>query len=635
MTWHYNDSNLMINEKVQIPPIEKYPKRRSLHYKSTRTRNPSFKIEEETKDFREPCYILTIQLPEYLCYWGEPIPCQYEEVKKIKTYSNTTFLKNEFSSKTTKITEQTKFPIDFISKYPAFLKPQKLKLSDSVSKIKQPSQKDFFQTTLSNLQEFAYDQEGVLNILDFPLSTQLNKSQIKHLQRHIIPRMISSFKFPKELLEDWKAKQVKKKTGGGFSMGKYISKSDENIKVFKPSFKFGHMQNNPERLISIFPPVEPIRIIKQEDKDVTENNEEPQTFLEFINLVNYIKWQYKVKIRKILDLKAHKSKFPIINIRVENLKKQKLKRKVQGAIIAGQYLNKGRSEKRPFTSKTSESNVLGTSEESYTNFHWTTKHISKSEYNREKRTVTIQTDRLGYFGLAFKQYEHFPYKSWILEPNQENPENEVFLTVDTQHVRCIISITEEGYKGRVIEPTTRFISKPITYLIIEETKTDLKEFMNIFKEKYLNIFADKDTSFYIEKGYFSEKHLSTELHTYTCMAVHSTHIKFLFSPWNRLAKRRDIILKFLHHEDSEENIVEVRITPEESFFVQTSELCSDNVDLIQLNFTLTWRNLNTYSDLHHLINSMYPAANELKCKNAKLMISLRKLLCKIRPLSFS
>lgn len=75
------------------------------------------------------------------------------------------------------------------------------------------------------------------------------------------------------------------------------------------------------------------------------------------------------------------------------------------------------------------------------------------------------------------------------------------------------------------------------------------------------------------------------------MAVNSTQIKFSFSLWNRLAKRRDIILKFLQYQDLPENIVEVRITPEEAFFVETSELCSDNEDIINLHYNLTWRNI--------------------------------------------
>lgn len=76
------------------------------------------------------------------------------------------------------------------------------------------------------------------------------------------------------------------------------------------------------------------------------------------------------------------------------------------------------------------------------------------------------------------------------------------------------------------------------------------------------------------------------------MAVHSTQMKFEFSQWNRLARRRDIILKFVQYKDLPENIVEVRITPDEAFFVEISELCSDDLDVIKLQYTPTWRNIS-------------------------------------------
>lgn len=59
-----------------------------------------------------------------------------------------------------------------------------------------------------------------------------------------------------------------------------------------------------------------------------------------------------------------------------------------------------------------------------------------------------------------------------------------------------------------------------------------------------------------------------------------------------MARRRDITLKLLQYKDPDENTVEVLITPEESCFVEISELCSDNVDTIKLGYTLTWRNID-------------------------------------------
>lgn len=103
---------------------------------------------------------------------------------------------------------------------------------------------------------------------------------------------------------------------------------------------------------------------------------------------------------------------------------------------------------------------------------------------------------------------------------------------------------------------------------------------------------------YFTVGYFSEKHLATELHTYNCMASHCNHMNFTSSQWNRLASRRDIVMHFLDTADTEDNRVLVRITPDESSFVEITELCSDSEDIINLQFTPTWRNVTVK---HHYL----------------------------------
>ncbi|XP_037811181.1 uncharacterized protein LOC119603270 [Lucilia sericata] len=675
MTWHYNNSNLIIDENVYISLNSKPYQRSSKVFKSLAGRNLSLKIEEfKDSDPQCPWFILSIQLPEQLCYWGEPIVCQYETVTKNKP---TTFIP-KVTNKSSVILMPTEQTLDLASstmdKYLSFLTPQKEGLTNSILKLRQLSQESFFRTSLSNVrltgkngcsQTYSRDENGILNIEDFPINCQLNKAQIRHIQRHVIPRIISSFKFPKEIQEDeLKAIQQKFKSKAGPLKRKHTYSSKETSKENQHIFTYGKMQNNPERIIALFPPVEPIRILQHDinkEKATDDTLKEPITFAHLVQLINFIKWQYKIRIRKIMDLKPFKTKFSIFNKRRKDMRNRKLKpiisvtslrsahatslqKKSLGSkhildqpsktIMAATTLHDSSSE----MDETKEMNDIKDKTkdfETYTYSHWTTEHILKSEYNREKRTVVIQTNRLGNFGFAFKRYEHFPFKFWKLEPNPNDPENEIIFTLDTQYVRCILNISDKGIKGHVTEPTTKFIRNPKMYLVIDEPIADFKQFKKMFQEKHLNIFADKDACFYIENGYFSEKHLSTELHCYNCMVVNSSQIKFSHSTWNRLAQRRDITLKFLQYQDTDENIVEVRITPEEAYFVHISELCSDNADLIELNYNLTWRNINAYSDLHHLINSMYPAANELRCKNAKLINFVRNLLNDIRPLSFS
>ncbi|XP_065362523.1 uncharacterized protein LOC135955995 [Calliphora vicina] len=665
MSWHYNNSKLVIDENVHIPLYAQLYQRHSRVFKSLTERSLSLKLDEfKDTDPHCPWFVLTIQLPEHLCYWGKPVVCHYETVTKFIQNPVIPIEINKASKKLSRPQIPTAQTLNLVTKpvtkHLPFLKPQKGGLSDSILKLQHPSQESFFRTSLSNVrlagkdwnkQNCARGFEGVLNIHDFPITTALNKSQIRHMHRYILPRMISSLKFPKEIQEDeLKASQHRSKSKAGLLKRKRSDVNREASAENKHIFTFGPMQSNPERIIAIFPPDEPIRIIKHDatEETATDSIKKSISFVQLVKLINSIKWLYKLRVRKIMDLKSFKSKFPITNKRREDLRKSKLKPSVSMSSLHTANLSRsGLHTIKPFESNTvnmilndssSELHITECEQEDLqtcTYSHWTTEHILKSEYNREKRTVVLHTNRLGYFGFAFKRYEHFPFKFWKLEPDINDPENKIIFTLDTQYVRCVLYITDKGIKGHVTEPTTKFKRNPKMYLVIEEAVDDLKEFKKIFKEKYLNIFADKDACFYIENGYFSEKHLSTELHIYNCMAVNCTQMKFSFSPWNRLAQRRDIILNILQYQDSDDNTEEVRITPEEAYFVETSELCSDNIDTIKLHYNLTWRNINTYSDLHHLINSMYPAANERRCKNANLLTYLKNLLYEIRPLSFS
>ncbi|XP_046804904.1 uncharacterized protein LOC111681317 isoform X2 [Lucilia cuprina] len=673
MTWHYNDSKLKIDENVYISLNSKPYQRSSKVFKSSAGRNLSLKIEEfNDSDPQCPWFILSIQLPEQLCYWGEPIVCQYETITRTKLSAYIPKVKNN-SSIIQRPTNQT-LDLDgsAIDKYLPFFTPQKEGLTNSILKLRQLSQESFFRTSLSNVrltgidscsQNYARDENGILNIEDFPINTLLSKAQIRHIQRHVIPRIISSFKFPKEIQEDeLKAIQQKFKSKSGLLKRKHTDSNTETSKENNHTFIYGKMQNNPERIIAHYPPVEPIRILQHDinaEKEIADMLKKPISFAHLVKLINFIKWQYKIRVRKIIDLKPFKSKFSIVNKRHKDMRNRKLKNIVSVTSLHSAHAtnlqkktiiskhNLVQPSKTNITKSTlydlssemditeCEQQIINNEKDLETYTHWTTEHILKSEYNKEKRTVVIQTNRLGNFGFAFKRYEHFPFKFWKLEPNPNDPENEIIFSLDTQYVRCILNISDKGIKGHVTEPTIKYIRNPKTYLDIEEPIADFKQLKKMFQEKHLNIFANKDASFYIENGYFSEKHVSAELHCYNCMVVNSSQIKFSHSTWNRLARRRDIILKFLQYQDTDDNTVEVRITPEEAYFVQVSELCSDNADVIELNYNLTWRNINDNSDLHHLINSMYPAANELRCKNVKLINFLRNLLNNIRPLSFS
>lgn len=108
----------------------------------------------------------------------------------------------------------------------------------------------------------------------------------------------------------------------------------------------------------------------------------------------------------------------------------------------------------------------------------------------------------------------------------------------------------------------------------------------------LNVFAELDASCYIDQGYFSIKHLAAELHVYDIMSIHCKLMKFYRSDWNRLATNRDLILRLRNPKDMHDaSEVTARVTPESATFVEVSEVCTENVDVIKLSYQSTWRNI--------------------------------------------
>ncbi|XP_075149014.1 uncharacterized protein LOC142222650 isoform X2 [Haematobia irritans] len=655
MTWHHNGTNLKIEKDLYIPSIPRFLSKRSTRLMSSVNLLRSSEPLKDSTDPECPWFVMTVKLPEYLCYWGEPIACHYEITEKVlpQEKKEPPIVGLELTRKSqplsisiaspTKDIEVQHFSPDSLGIKPSIHDnslarniPRRIGASSGFS------QGNFFQSALSlrisltdgQIPRRPRSSDGTLNIQDFQLSPLLNKDQIRHLERHCLPRIISSFKFPNEIKEELvEASRTKPKTKAGLLLRKQAESHDIGDGILNRALAYNDFQNNPERVFALYSPHELIRIIGQlqddEDNAIGENFE-PESFLELMRLLNSIKHQYKLRVRKILDLKPFKSKMKWQNKRLKQFFKKYDRKFIQSSISMDK--NAGRTKRLISKSKSddvkyslakdskrdlqnegnkiqivepsiSEDTSYDSSIESTEDFsgikktqivtysHWTTKHILKSEFNREKHTMVIQTDRLGSIGFAFKRYEHLPFKYWSLEPSEENPDNEIVFTLETQYVRCVLYCTANGIRGHVTEPTKRFVRNPKMYLKIEKPIKDYKEFKKMFKDNYLNIFAEHDACYYIENGYFSEKHLATEIHTYSCMAIHSTQMKFNFSQWNRLAKRRDIVLKFIQMKDLAENMVEVRITPEEAFFVEISELCSDDLDVIKLDYALTWRNI--------------------------------------------
>uniref|UniRef100_A0A1B0AHC2 Casc1 domain-containing protein n=1 Tax=Glossina pallidipes TaxID=7398 RepID=A0A1B0AHC2_GLOPL len=326
---------------------------------------------------------------------------------------------------------------------------------------------------------------------------------------------------------------------------------------------------------------------------------------------------YQHSYRNILDLPQFKAKFDVAKKLSKKPEMQKASVKSLRNVIATSHLKRVTKQRslirestssfnRPMVHKRESSTErtddggegeLKTKPIKYE--HWTTQYIRSARYIEKERKIIIETDRLGIFGLAFDRYEQLPFKYWELRASESNPENEVIFILETQHVECTLYISSEGIRGEVTEPCAPHIKKPKKYLTIN----DYLKFQKLFKERHINIFPNQETYYYIDKGYLSPKHLATEMHTYCCMALHCTQVIFRHSIWNRISRRRDIILEYTHLVDNTLSKLEVHITPEQATFVQVSEICSDDLDELLLAYNLTWRNVGVRE--HLLYNNCF------------------------------
>ena len=443
MTWHEHNSTLIVDRDAIIEPTSQFQLRRST-YRRMGDRSISIRVQDEKPplvDAKCPWYILIIELPEYMCYWGEPIVCQFQTITRIKQKEESIpSVPSQVVKMTSKISRHSAIAV--VEPEPEKPPPPYQSFNASILNIQRPSKENFLRASLSNIHLAktynvmdlpARDDQGILNIYDFPLSTLLNKTQIRDIQRHTLPRLISSFKFPKEIKEDEEraASQSKVKSKGGVLIKKRTDVGVEQGPEDAKGFYFGPKQDNPERVIAFFPPNETIRILdSKDDEEERENPKEAKTFLQLLEVINAIKWKYKLRVRNLLDLKAFKSKFLVVNKHIDRMqKKLKLKESIANIkIMPSKYRRSTRASRKKsslgkshitiniddvdkhsvdkerekdeeeaseYDYPVNEEDVEEEEKEVLSYECWTTKYIIQSEFNREKHTIILQTDRLG------------------------------------------------------------------------------------------------------------------------------------------------------------------------------------------------------------------------------------------------
>ncbi|KAH8258630.1 hypothetical protein KR038_002654 [Drosophila bunnanda] len=611
-----------------------------------------------------PFYFITFRVPKQLCLWSDPMVCQFiEEEIEIPTIEND-FVDQELEKKNKKKNSRKE------KGKKAATRSNGDKHIDEAPSTRQSEQHQLNGTLVNMYRETAMDTIRKRHTETELISTEsvenfelnvgpLTRQRATLVKKICIPRIISSFKFPQEFKDEHTEEQPTKKTTGPIYRRRFTdSVATGVIKEFTLSYED---QTDPERLFPLFP--EPEVSNKVRKYVIASRNAEVPTFHEnlfgLLKTLDGIKEKYEESPKKLEQQTVAPAVVTMCKRRASDIRESSNR-----AITRPNFDIDNResdNDVSPQRSKRISSAAIeysrGTPEslqfESNNVKHWTTEYILQSNFDRETMILTLKTDRLGNFGFAFPRYTHFPFRHWCLGTNEENPD-ELFFTLDTYHVRVVFIISKDGIRGHATDVPKEYVAKPVRYMEIEKPVGDLAELRKVnkyilitynllmlfrsqlFQDNNLNVFAEADASFYINQGYFCQKHLAAELHIYDAMTMHCKLLKFNHSDWNRLATDRDMVLCLRAYKDSLEiGDITVRVTPEAATFVEVSELCSDTLDIFNLHYQPTWRNMGTYSDLHQLINSMNPNATDAQNRDAGQMFYLRKLLEEIRPLSYS
>lgn len=392
MTWHENESKLQIERSVRIK-TGSYDVRKS-NVGQTKRYTARMSVMDLNKRLAQPdvdCpwFILTFELPEHLCYWGDPIACHYEETTE---------------------TKERPHPFAIVESESIVNVSELLSNSNQQQNVKAPDSENSVTST-----------EKPMHIDDFSLLEILTQPQLRHIERHILPRIISSYKFPKEIREEDSELTINKPKGRGARLLR--QKTYEVPQDFSnKNFTFNERQNNPERTQKFFSKAEQIHVISLLKAFDFISQEEPESFAQLLQIIEDIKKKYITHMNNILDLKPLQKKIVTHNKRIRQMLRQTKQRTFSKAVSIISSLSTKSSFYKSMNIDTELSKLrIRESEETETHdlsnqaedtslmddeeneeemevtkySHWTTKYILKSNFDRKNCKIVIQTDRLG------------------------------------------------------------------------------------------------------------------------------------------------------------------------------------------------------------------------------------------------
>ena len=206
---------------------------------------------------------------------------------------------------------------------------------------------------------------------------------------------------------------------------------------------------------------------------------------------------------------------------------------------------------------------------------WSTDGIYEQSYNRETKTVTFYTGKLGFFGFATRKYSNLPLKSWELFPAEIETEKFVLLKLETQFTEIEFKITNDGYTFKI---TTGKKSPPQQI----ENAVKFFELKKILSAMNFNLFPEVDAGCYVINN--CEKHRAMEFHTYKSMAIYGLSHHFKSTKWNRWAHRRVAI--FDSRMIDKKTFKRLMVTPLSTNSVIVREKCTE-LEVVELDYEIT------------------------------------------------
>lgn len=411
------------------------------------------------EDNELPYFFVTLHLTQDLCLWGEPVVCQYfTEVEEILPDAS--------------LVEDRKS----IMRKRKLSRLLSLKKSTKKSSFLQESdQMNIFRPTWISAERqsiVAPPDQTVVPVKNFPLLKGLNHNEIRQLERYCVPRIISSFKLPQEVREEIQMSQKPKPKN--ILTRRRSAEETEVLDLSYIDFDFDG-QDAPERMFPIFNNVE--HVILEEVPEGQVKVPDPKSAYGVLNTLDGIRHKYNDKYLSLMsqpDYVPSKKlgKKKLVPQKTDDLRQSSIKilehaenrdddsisvvdntaGSVENAVIRKSELRfhdsvlstKHESLKEDISRETSKDTTRDTIRDTIRDSieretieslklerkvvhekprnkvtHWTTKYILSSHFDRKSRTISVKTDRLGIFGLAFKRYEHFPFRDWCLQPNEE------------------------------------------------------------------------------------------------------------------------------------------------------------------------------------------------------------------------